>query len=347
MQLTADQRELQDLVRRFFQDSVPSDYLRKRITSGLRSDLALWGALKQLGLEEGVASEEGGLSCADVGLIAEEVGRALLPEPLAERLFGDGIVPRYLSSATKGFLKDFEGGTAVAPSSCCRLKLNARTKKVSGEILWAFGVEGAHRLIGSIEHGGASKLFVCSLKQSGVAHGVVPSLDLTASLCSLSLKDATVVLLSEEESSVVSDIFEILKACEVYGVASRVVEMSSEYLKTREQFGVPIGAFQALQQKLADAYAQSESLGALCRFAAWSVQNDPSQRALTARAAIAQAVDVGPAVCEVAIQVHGGIGFTWEYDLHLFLRRAKVIQSAFLMTGDRVNDLLSRAQVEG
>lgn len=347
MQVSVDQRELQDLVRRFFQDAAPPEYLRKRITSGLRSDQALWEALKQLGLEDGFVSEEGALSCADLGLIAEEVGRALLPEPLTERLFGDGIVARYLSPTTKGLLKDVEAGTAVAPASCCRLKLNARSKKVSGEILWAFGVEGANRLIGSVEHGGSSKLFVCSLKQSGVTCGVVPSLDLTASLCSISLKDATFVLMSDEESSVVSDVFEILKACEVYGVTSRVIEMSSEYLKTREQFGVPIGAFQALQQKLADAYANSESLGALCRFAAWSVQNSPSQRALTARAAIAQAVDVGPAVCEVAVQVHGGIGFTWEYDLHLFLRRAKVIQSAFLMTGERVNDLLSRAQVEG
>lgn len=347
MQISSDQRELQDVVRRFFQDSVPSEYLRKRITSGLRSDRALWEALKPLGLEDGFASDDGALSCADLGLIAEEVGRALLPEPLTERLFGDGIAGRYLSPATKGALKDVEGDTAVAPSSCCRLKLNARSKKVSGEIVWAFGIEEANRLIGSVEHGGVSRLFVCSLKQNGITRGVVPSLDLTSSLCSLSLKDVTVTLVSEEESSVLSDIFEVLKACEVYGVTSRVVEMSSDYLKTREQFGVPIGAFQALQQKLADAYAQSESLGALCRFAAWSVENSPSQRALTARAAIAQAVDVGPAVCEVAVQVHGGIGFTWEYDLHLFLRRAKLIQSAFLMTSGRVNELIRRAQVEG
>lgn len=347
MRVSLDQRELQDLVRRFLQDAAPPEYLRKRIASGLRSDPALWEALKQLGLDDGFTSEEGGLSCADLGLVAEEVGRALLPEPLTERLFGDGIVSRYLSPATRGVLKDVEGGTAFAPSACCRLKLNGRSKKISGEILWAFGVEGANRLIGSVEHGGALKLFVCSLKQSGIRSGVVPSLDLTTSLRSLSLKDVAVVLLSDEESSVVSDIFEILKASEVYGVTSRVVEMSSEYLKTREQFGVPIGAFQALQQKLADAYAHSESLGALCRFAAWSVQNSPSQRALTARAAIAQAVDVGPAVCEVAIQVHGGIGFTWEYDLHLFLRRAKGLQSAFLMTGERVAELLERAQVEG
>jgi alkylation response protein AidB-like acyl-CoA dehydrogenase len=127
-------------------------------------------------------------------------------------------------------------------------------------------------------------------------------------------------------------------------MTARVVEMTADYLKTREQFGVPVGAFQAVQQRIADAYAASESLGALCRFAAWSVVSSPEQRPLTARAAIAHAAEVGPTVCEAAIQVHGGIGFTWEYDLHLFLRRAKAIQAAFPMNAERVASLLDSAR---
>jgi alkylation response protein AidB-like acyl-CoA dehydrogenase len=188
------------------------------------------------------------------------------------------------------------------------------------------------------------RVFACSLSASGVTVKGVSSLDCTSALSSVSLRNVPFVLFSEEESNVVLDAFGILKGCEVYGVTARAVEMSAEYLKTREQFGVPVGAFQAVQQRIADAYAASESLGALCRFAAWSVVSSPEQRPLTARAAIAHGAEVGPSVCEAAIQVHGGIGFTWEYDLHLFLRRAKVIQSAFPLDAHGVEQVLARAR---
>ena len=283
-------------------------------------------------------------SFAELGLVAEEVGRSLFPEPLLERLLGDCVVPGFLSDGIKGSYASLGSGTAFASPVCCSLKFNAKSKKVSGEISWAFGVEGANRLLGGFELGKGTRFFAVALEQLGVAQEVVSSLDLTTSLCRISLKDAQVVLFSEDESRLIADLYEALKACEVYGISSRVVEMSAEYLKTREQFGVPVGAFQAVQQRLADAYAQSESLGALSRFAAWSFNRSPEQLSLTARAAISQASEVGPSVCEAAIQVHGGIGFTWEYDLHLFLRRAKAIQSAFGMSGARVDELLERAR---
>ena len=342
MQITADQRELQDLVRRFFADSVPSEYLRKRMTSLLRRDEVLAESVKQLGLEEGFTAEGGVFTFAELGLVAEEVGRALFPEPLTERLYGDCIVPSILSAKTKAAYEALGAGTALAPASCC--SVSGTSKKVSGAIGWAWGVEGAGRLIGVVRHKGGERVFACSLSDPGVAVKAESSLDCTSSLSSVSLKDVPAVFFSEEESTLVLDAFGILKASEVYGVTSRVVEMSADYLKTREQFGVPIGAFQAVQQRIADAYAASESLGALCRFAAWSVVHSPEQRPLTARAAIAHAAEVGPSVCEAAIQVHGGIGFTWEYDLHLFLRRAKAIQAAFPISADMVASLLDSAR---
>ena len=343
MQITADQRELLDLVRRFFADSVPSEYLRKRMTSLLRRDEALVESVKQLGLEEGFNAEGGVFTFAELGLVAEEVGRSLFPEPLTERLYGDCIVPGMISPKTKAAYAELGAGTALAPASCCTV--SGTSKKVSGSIAWAWGVEGAGRLIGVTLQKGSERVFACSLSDPGVVVKAESSLDCTSSLSSVSLKDVPAVLFSEEESTLVVDAFGILKASEVYGVTSRVVEMSADYLKTREQFGVPIGAFQAVQQRIADSYAASESLGALCRFAAWSAVHSPEQRPLTARAAIAHAADVGPSVCEAAVQVHGGIGFTWEYDLHLFLRRVKVIQSGLPLDAKRVDELLARARV--
>jgi hypothetical protein len=343
MQITSDQRELQDLVRRFFADAVPSEYLRKRITSLLRRDEALIESVKGLGLEEGFSADGGMFTFAELGLVAEEVGRALFPEPLIERLLGDCVVPGLLCAETRKGYEALGAGTAIAPASCCE-DVTAKAKKVSGDIPWAWGVEGAGRLLGVVHQKGEDRVFACSLSQPGGVAISQSSLDCTTSLASLSLKDVPAIIFSQEESSAILDAIAILKGCEVYGVTARVVEMSAEYLKTREQFGVPVGAFQAVQQRIADAYAASESLGALCRFAAWSVVSSPEQRPLTARAAIAHAAEVGPTVCEAAIQVHGGIGFTWEYDLHLFLRRAKAIQVAFPMNAERVASLLRSAR---
>ena len=343
MHITSDQRELQDLVRRFFADAVPFEYLRKRMTSLLRRDEALLDSVKQLGLEEGFDPNGGMFTLAELGIVAEEVGRVLFPEPLIERLLGDCIVPGLLSAEAKEDYATFSTGTASAPASCCG-DIVAKSKRISGQIPWAWGVEGARRLLGVVKQKGEDRVFACSLSRPGVLVSAQSSLDCTTSLASVSLKDVPAVIFSKEESSAILDALAILKGCEVYGVTARVVEMTADYLKTREQFGVPVGAFQAVQQRIADAYAASESLGALSRFAAWSFTNSPDQRPLTAQAAIAHAAEVGPSVCEAAIQVHGGIGFTWEYDLHLFLRRAKAIQVAFPITAKRVASLLSSAK---
>jgi len=343
MQRTSDQRELQDLVRRFFADAVPSEYLRKRITSLLRRDESLLESVKQLGLEEGFAPDGGMFTFAELGIVAEEVGRALFPEPLIERLFGDCVVPGLISRDARQAYVALGAGSAFASEACCT-EVTFKSKRVSGDITWAWGVEGAARLLGVVKHKGFDRVFACGLSGQGVTVTPQSSLDCTTALASISLKDVPVIMFSEEESEAIQDAVAVLKGCEMYGITSRVIEMSADYLKTREQFGVPIGAFQAVQQRIADAYAASESLGALCRFAAWSVVSSPEQRPLTAQAAIAHAAEVGPSVCEAAIQVHGGIGFTWEYDLHLFLRRAKAIQLAFPIDQEHVEALLRSAR---
>jgi alkylation response protein AidB-like acyl-CoA dehydrogenase len=314
------------------------------MTSLLRRDEALVESVKQLGLEEGFSAEEGMFTFAELAIVAEEVGRSLFPEPLTERLLGDCIIPGLLSAETREAYHKLGVGTALAPPACCNVA-SGKSAKVSGEISWAWGVEGAARFIGVVRQKGGERVFAASLSGRGVTVKAQSSLDCTTALSSLSLKDVSALIFSEDESNAILDTFAILKASEVYGVTSRVVEMSAEYLKTREQFGVPVGAFQAVQQRIVDAYAASESLGALCRFAAWSVVSSPEQLPLTARAAIAHATEVGPNACEAAIQVHGGIGFTWEYDLHLFLRRAKTIQIGFPLDAQRVEELLTRAQV--
>jgi len=347
MKLSSDQSELQSLLRGFFSDTAPGEYLRKRMAAQIRRDDALFEGARQLGLSEAFGAADGGYGVAELAVVAEEVGRALFPEPILERLLGDSILPRLISPSAASALGKVGSKSAFAPTQGTKLSVHKKKGTISGDISWAFGVEGADRLFAPVCDGAKMGYIAVALNQSGINVTPTTSLDLTMPLSQVVCKDATALFFDADDSALIEDTLEIVKASEVFGITSRVIEMTTEYVKTREQFNVPIGAFQAVQHRLADAYAASEALGALCRFAAWSVEHSPEQRRLTARAAVSHASDVGPSVCEAAIQCHGGIGFTWEYDLHLLLRRAKVIQAGFGLNGERADTLLARATVSG
>jgi alkylation response protein AidB-like acyl-CoA dehydrogenase len=124
-------------------------------------------------------------------------------------------------------------------------------------------------------------------------------------------------------------------AIEACGVARRALELAIEYASDREQFGKRIGVYQAVSHPLADAYTQSELSRSLSLWAAWCVATGDPQASLAAAAAKAYAADAAVFVCETAIQVHGGIGFTWEHVLHRLYKRALGIQS-FVGSGTRL-----------
>lgn len=116
-------------------------------------------------------------------------------------------------------------------------------------------------------------------------------------------------------------------ALEAAGIAQRALELGVEHAKTREQFGKPIGAYQAVSHKLADTYLETELGRSLAYWAAWCVANDDAQASVAAAAAKSYVGDVAVAACERSIQVHGGIGFTWEHVLHRYYKRALWIQA--------------------
>lgn len=345
MELTQDQFELQDLLRGFFAEHVTSAVVRKRIESPQAEQRELLDLLSQLGLREGFCGADAPYGAPELGILAAECGAFLMPEPVCERLLCEGVFPRLVGAEeAEAYTASLEGKpTAVAPRECCSLKVDAKGKVVSGEIAWSFGGADAEAVIAVASVAGVERVVVFSKSAAGVREEIASSLDLTVRLRRYTLKKTPVFLLSESASATFLDLVEVIKASEAYGVARRALEVTCDYVKTREQFGVPVGGFQAVQQKLADSYASSESLGALARFAAWAVASSPEQRGLTARAAIAHATDVASAVCESCIQCLGGIGFTWEHDLHLYLRRAKMIAIAFPNSEARSAELIGRA----
>ena len=111
-----------------------------------------------------------------------------------------------------------------------------------------------------------------------------------------------------------------------------MVEATVEFVKTRKQFGVAIGGFQAVQHKLANMHLKTEAMRAMAHFASWSAEESKDQLTLASASALAFACEHAGTIVEDAIQLHGGIGFTWEFDLHLFLRRAKMLEILFAPT---------------
>lgn len=352
MRLTTDQNEFQDLLKRFFSERVTSDYLRERISKGLRNDPELEQAIRELGVWDTFSGEQPACGVVELALLAEECGRALVPDSLVERVVAESLLESLLKPQERAAWADAlasGGSSLVAFNDCCELRVaassaseagqGASSGSLSGTVQWTVGRGDALAFVGFATVDGARRAVLAKLGSAAntpqVERQSLPSLDLTTPLTKLTYTDAPCAILSAESTEALEVALETLKASEVSGICQRVISMTTEYVKTREQFGAPIGSFQAIQQKLAQVYAESEALGSLCRFAAWSFSASPEQRRLTSRAAILKAADVGPMVCEAAIQCHGGIGFTWEYDLHLYLRRAKMIEAAFGITEER------------
>lgn len=342
MKLSPDQLEFQAQLRRFFSEQVPSDYVRGFVNGLHRGDGKLEALVRDLGLLEGFIGDSRVFGLDELSLVAIESGRALLPLALTERLLADGVLPSFMTPSERTrFDTDFQAShSTVTPEACCALSLHEGADRVDGLITWAAGCEGAQRMVAFADTSTGRRCVVFRLNEAGVRVAQVESLDMTQPLSRVECASVPVLVLSEQTSRIAQDVLEGLKASEAAGMCERVLDMTVDYSKTREQFGRPIGSFQAIQQKLAEAYALSESLGSLARFAVWAASAAPDQRHLTARAAVSMAADVCPKVCEAAIQCHGGIGFTWEYDLHLYLRRAKSIQAAYSLTESRVAELL-------
>jgi alkylation response protein AidB-like acyl-CoA dehydrogenase len=114
---------------------------------------------------------------------------------------------------------------------------------------------------------------------------------------------------------------------EAVGIASKVLELAVDYAKTREQFGRPIGVYQALSHRLSDTFVETELARSLAYWAAWCVAERDEQAPVAVAAAKAYCGDAAVAACERSIQVHGGIGFTWEHVLHVYYKRALWIQA--------------------
>jgi len=313
VQLSAEQRELQRTVRDLAADRASSAHRRAVIDAHADHDAELWALVAtELGLPAIAVAESfdgTGGSFVDVAVVLEEAGRALLPVPLLPTVVAAAAAPR-----------DEALGRAVAGGAVATVAMG----DPSGTLTHVIDGQLADHVVVAAPDG----LHVGVPEQRTARAGMDPlrwQAELTVAPAALRrIGDA-------DASARAIDVLRIALAIEAIGVARWCLEATVEHLKTRVQFGKPIGSFQALQHRAADLAVLLESAAATASYAAWTVADSPAELPTMAPLALAVCGDAAYRIAADAIQLHGGIGFTWEHDAHLYFKRATTTR---LLLGD-------------
>jgi alkylation response protein AidB-like acyl-CoA dehydrogenase len=299
---TDEQRELQQAVRALLAREVPPARVREAWTSA-DGRAGIWPALAEMGVPGMLVGERAGglgLSMVDLVLVCEETGRACLPEPVVETA---AVAAPALDAAGDPRAAAVAAGEAVAAAQPPTDELAVWAD--SADVVVLFDDTGIH-----------------AVDRADVRLEPRVSVDGSRKLAwvDADLDDSTRIG-DEHAAAIAFDRGALGTAAELVGLASWMLDATVAYATEREQFGAPIGSFQAVQHHLANARLALEFAAPLVYRAAWSIAHGAEHRSVHVSAARAQAAGAALAVARAALQCHGAIGYTTEYDLHLYLKR--------------------------
>ncbi|SPM31146.1 acyl-CoA dehydrogenase family protein [Mycobacterium terramassiliense] len=337
LELTAEQAALRDTTRRFLAEKAPiSGHVRELLDDPTGLDEPVWRALADIGTTGLLVPEEhggAGMTMVEAGVVAEELGAALHPGPWSStavaaaraltRLRGDDSAATILAGiadgttiATVGFLDADNARVEVAGRD--------RHPVVRGEIAGVPDAAAADTLLVLARDQAGTGLFAVRTDSSGVSITAEPGIDQTRKRFGVGLDGAPAHRLatapSDAVAAVVDDVL-IAGAADALGAARAVMDLAVGYAKVRKQFGQVIGSFQAVQHLCVDMYETVELARSGVIHALWAADNAGAEErhlsALRAKGFAGRLASVG----DTAIQVFGGIGYTWEHDAHLYLKR--------------------------
>lgn len=336
--ISADHASLAASVRALVRRALPSDYLHKQIDAKkLDSRPAHWAAAADMGLfGMHIAEEHGGqgFGYAELAVVVEELARAAAPGLFVPTVLASAVV----SSATDSRLhKDLlpalaDGSRTATISLAADLtgRFNDGVLTVSGSAAAVVGAQTTDLFVLPVAIDGAERWI--AVERSHTTVDAVDSVDLLRPIGHVRIDAATgsgVWLLDGVDSARVRTLAGAIYAAEASGIAAETTRIASEYAKVRTQFGRPIGQFQAVKHKCAAMLVESERAAASAWSAARTLDSaDSSQRELTSAMAAVLAGHAAVLCAQDAIQTLGGIGFTWEHDIHLYYRRALGISAA-------------------
>src|SRR5438874_11303527 len=356
-----EQELLRDTARKFLDSECPTQFVRRMMDTEDAVTDEFWRQLADngwLGITYPEDAGGSGLGLVDLVVLMEEVGRAVMPGPYpATVLLGGAAIaaagspaarqewlPRIAAGEAKATLAasepnarwDAAGITLAARETRGGFTLSGTKPFVPDAHLADVLVVAARSSDGSTMEDGIS-LFLVPKGTPGVVVRVLPSVDETRKLCEVRFDNVALpatALLGELHQgwpavAGVIDRAAVALSAEICGAAQRVLDMTVEYAKLRTAFGKPIGSYQGVKHKCADMLIEIENAKSLTYYAAWAVDEAEPDAALAVSMAKAAASDAGRKVCAAGIQLHGGIGMTWEHDLQLYLKRAKADEVMF------------------
>ena len=318
-------------------------------------DQEIWGHLTDLGLYTILIPEEYGgigLGFVDLALVLEELGNALVPPPVVETVACTDLIVRYGSDQQKELLLPSiaAGKLSIVPALqeqdsgfnpndiATEMTKSGRGWSLRGGKILVPQAASADFIIIVARESQSGKLVTALLdrKRAGISLREHSTLDLSCRLYELTLNDVAIEdsdllgdVASGQSAARLFDVFSMVSALQMIGIARKVLDISVVYATQRIQFDKPIGSFQAIKHKCADMAVAIDSGQSAAYFAAWAVAEDSSERSRAVSIAKSFCGDTAGFVCREGIQIHGGMGFTWELGLHYYLRRTKVLQYSF------------------
>jgi alkylation response protein AidB-like acyl-CoA dehydrogenase len=353
---TDEQLELRATVRGFLAGKSAEPAVRRLMATEAGYDPAVWRQLSdQLGLPGLAVPEEyegAGFGYLELGIVFEEMGRALLCAPYLATvaLAAEALLRCADEAARKDLLPGLATGRTIGTLALLEqagrwdeagVRMRARRSGAKGSG-WVLDGSKRHVLDGHIADlimvGARTPSGVALFAVDGTAPGLtrtaVPTLDQTRKQAHLEFAGTPARLIGNEADGWrvirrVLDTAAILQAAEQAGGAARAVEMAADYAGIRVQFGRPIGSFQAVKHMCADMLTEAEAARSAAYYGLWELAADSEDVPLTASLAKVYCSAAYSKIAGDAIQVHGGIGFTWEHPAHLYLKRAKGTEAMF------------------
>ena len=359
-EFSSDQRLLRDIARKFLEGQEAIKKAREVMEGDHSYDETLWKSVIEMGWTATTIPEEFdglGLGYLELCVIAEELGRSLAPTPFSSSIYlateailnhgtkeqKQNYLPKLAAGEIVGTLAHTETTTAPTQENlACELKKD----QLNGSKIVVPDGDIANFAVVSAKDGNKIVLVLVDLAAQGVEIKRENTLDPSRSHASIVFKNAKVEVLDSKEDGwtalqEVLDRAAVLFAFEQLGGAEACMNMAKEYAMGRFAFGRPIASFQAIKHKIADMYIAVELARSNCYFGAWALStNAPelSTAAATARVSASQAFNE---CSKENIQTHGGMGFTWEFDCHLYYRRCRQLAANIGSQATWKNKLIS------
>jgi alkylation response protein AidB-like acyl-CoA dehydrogenase len=350
-----EQEFLRTTAREFLTKEAPMTAVRELMDDPRGYQPAIWAKMAELGWTGLLLPEEyggAGLTLIDLIVVAEELGRALTPSPFFATLQGSlavlhggtdtqrkEILPE-VSAGRKvlSFAITEEAGNENADEIATKAVREGAGWKLTGTKLFVPDAQNADTIVVAARSGGAGEagisLFVVEKGAPGLTIVPLKSMDQTRRIAEVRFAGTPAQLLGNENGGwstwkKVRENALVYLSAEALGGAQKVLDDSVKYAKERIQFGKPIGVNQAIKHKCADMLIEVESSKSITYYAAWAVAENVDEAELAASMAKAYTSDAYRHASSENIQIHGGVGFTWEYDCHLYFKRAKAIEVTY------------------